>query len=191
MIAKNKFNNVPTYLSIVEQAKNELPKSTKRLLPLVQADYSIKNNDLEKSIEYLEKGIKVNKSKKTKIRLMFVLAQVYQKLGKDAKALEMYEKTLKKNPKYEVAFHARVFAAQCYDSRKGSSAFIVKELEKMLKDKKNDDYKDEIYYALANIAFKENKEEKGIEYLLLSAKHSTLTTTKSKHLLKIRGNIFR
>lgn len=190
MIAKNKFNNVPTYLSIVEQAKNELPKSTKRLLPLVQADYSIKNNDLEKSIEYLEKGIKVNKSKKTKIRLMFVLAQVYQKLGKDAKALDMYEKTLKKNPKYEVAFHARVFAAQCYDSRKGSSAFIVKELEKMLKDKKNDDYKDEIYYALANIAFKENKEEKGIEYLLLSAKHSTVNYYQKANTYLKLGEIY-
>ncbi|MDX9932526.1 MAG: tetratricopeptide repeat protein [Bacteroidales bacterium] len=176
MIAKNKLSKTSSYLSIVEIAQNEggLLKRTKKMLPLVKADYNIRSANYETAIENLKKAIALNKTKKTKVRLMFVLAQVYQRLERNGEALAMYQQVLKKNPKYEIAFHARIFAAQCYDAGSGSSDAIVKELEKMLKDSKNDDYRDEIYFALANIAFKDNKEQQGIDYLLLSAKYSTV-----------------
>jgi tetratricopeptide (TPR) repeat protein len=175
MIAKKKLSKPGPYLSIVENQLNEggLPKSTRKLFPMVKADYLIKTGDLEGSVDYLKSAIELNHNKKTRTRLMFILAQVYQRLEKNSLALETYQQVLKKNPKYEIAFHARVFAAQCYDAGSGSSAAIVKELMKMLKDSKNDDYRDEIYFALANIAFKDKQEPEGIEYLKKSAKFST------------------
>jgi len=191
-IAKNKLSKTGSYLAIVEKAQEEgkLLKQTKKLLPLVQADYNIKSGNYEASIDNLKNAISLNKSKKQRIRLMFVMAQVFQKLERNNEALAMYQKILKKNPKYEIAFHARIFAAQCYDANMGSSSAIVKELEKMLKDSKNDDYRDEIYFALANIAFKEKKEKQGIDYLLLSAKYSTVNIyQKAITYLKL-GQIF-
>lgn len=176
LIEMKKYSKPSSYLAIVENEINEgteVSKKAKKLFPMVMADYYIKTNQLEESVEYLEKAIHINKQKKIRIRLMFVLAQVYQKLEKNDKALEMYQKVLKKNPPYEMAFHCKVFSAQCYDASHGSSNNIVKELEKMLKDKKNDDYRDEIYYALANISLKEGNEKQGIEYLKLSAYYST------------------
>lgn len=175
MIAKKKMTKPGPYLSIVENQLKEgdLPKSTRKLFPMVKADYLIKTGDLEGSVEYLKSAINLNHNKKTRIRLMFILAQVYQRLEKNAQALETYQQVLKKNPKYDIAFHAKVFAAQCYDAGSGSSTAIVKELMKMLKDRKNDDYRDEIYFALANIAFKDKKEQEGIDYLKKSAKYST------------------
>jgi len=160
------------------------------MLPLVQADYNIRSGNYEIAIENLKTAISLNKSKKTKIRLMFALAQVYQKLERNAEALEMYQQVLKKNPKYEIAFHARIFAAQCYDAGSGSSSAIVKELEKMLKDSKNDDYRDEIYFALANIAFKDKKEKEGIDYLLLSAKYSTVNFYQKANTYLKLGQIY-
>lgn len=188
MIAKKKMSKPGTYLSIVETAINEgsVDKSTRKLFPMVMADYQIKSGNHEAAVEYLKSAIELNKNKKTKVRLMFILAQVYQQLGKNAEALDMYQQVLKKNPKYEIAFHARVFAAQCFDAGSGSSDAIVKELMKMLKDSKNDDYRDEIYYALANIAFKENREADGIDYLKKSAKFSkTNVYQKSITYLKL------
>ncbi|HBG70281.1 MAG: hypothetical protein A2W93_13000 [Bacteroidetes bacterium GWF2_43_63] len=192
MIAKNKLSKTSAYLSIVETAQNEggLLKQTKKMLPLVQADYNIRSGNYETAIDYLKKGISINKSKKTRVRLMFVLAQVYQRLERNAEALDMYQQILKKNPKYEIAFHARIFAAQCYDAGSGSSAAIVKELEKMLKDSKNDDYRDEIYFALANIAFKDKKEKEGIDYLILSAKYSTVNFYQKANTYLKLGQIY-
>ena len=192
MIARNKLSKTSSYLALVESAQNEgtLLKETNKMLPMVQADYQIKSGNLEASIDYLKKALQLNKGKKTQVRLMFVLAQVYQRLDRNAEALAMYQKILKKNPKYEIAFHARIFAAQCYDANSGSSTAIVKELEKMLKDSKNDDYRDEIYFALANIAFKDKKEKEGIDYLILSAKYSTKNVyQKSSTYLKL-GELF-
>lgn len=192
MIAKNKLSKTSAYLSIVETAGNEggLLKKTKKMLPMVQADYNIKSGNYEASVDNLKKAILLNKTKKTKTRLMFALAQVYQRLERNAEALDMYQRVLKKNPKYEIAFHARIFAAQCYDAGSGSSAAIVKELEKMLKDSKNDDYRDEIYFALANIAFKDKKEKEGIDYLLLSAKYSTVNFYQKANTYLKLGQIY-
>ncbi len=188
MIARKKMSKPGAYLSIVESALKEgsLPKSTQKLFPMVMADYQIKSGNHEGSIDYLKSAIKLNKNKKTKVRLMFVLAQVYQRLERNQEALEMYQQVIKKNPKYEIAFHAKIFAAQCYDAGSGSSTAIVKELMKMLKDSKNDDYRDEIYFALANIAFKENREADGIDYLKKSARFSkTNVYQKSITYLKL------
>lgn len=55
----------------------------------------------------------------------------------------------------------------------------------MLKDKKNEDYKDQIYYALADIAFKEEKDSLAIDYLTKSAAYST-TNTKQKAVTYLR-----
>lgn len=192
MIAKNKLSKTSSYLSIVETAKNdgELLKSTRKLLPMVEADYNIHSGNYEAAVDNLKDAISLNKSKKTRIRLMFVLAQVYQRLERNSEALDMYQKVLKKNPKYEIAFHARIFAAQCYDAGSGSSDAIVKELQKMLKDSKNDDYRDEIYFALANIAFKDNKEQEGIDYLKLSARYSTVNFYQKANTYLKLGQIY-
>lgn len=176
LIEMKKFSKPSSYLAMVENEINsdgDVSNKAKKLFPMVMADYLIKTKQLEKSVEYLKKAITLNKRKKTRVRLMFVLAQVYQRLEMNKEALKSYQSVLKKNPSYEIAFHCKVFSAQCYDASHGSSDNIVKELEKMLKDRKNDDYRDEIYYALANISMKEGDEPKRIENLKLSAYYST------------------
>ena len=52
----------------------------------------------------------------------------------------------------------------------------------MTKDPKNRDYRDQIYYTLAEIEFKEDNREKGIEYLTSSAQTST-TNKKQKEVI--------
>ena len=42
---------------------------------------------------------------------------------------------------------------------------MKKELEKMLRDSKNKDFQDQIYYALGNMSMKEGKEEEAVGIL--------------------------
>ena len=66
-------------------------------------------------------------------------------------------------------FNAKISRALAFDTEGEGQSSIKKMLRKMLKDKKNEDYKDQIYYALADIAFKEEKDSLAIDYLTKSA----------------------
>lgn len=170
--------------------KNFVTKEGKRLFPMVKALYEIKSGLLEESLVTLDDALKLNKRKKTNVRLMFVKAQVLQKLGRNAEAMACYEKIIKRNPQYEIAFHSKIFAAQCFDAGSGSSTGIVKELTKMVKEKKNEDYFDEIYFALANIALKEKQEAEGIKYLQLSGYYSKNNNFQKATTYLTLGDIF-
>ena len=115
------------------------------------------------AIEHLKKGIEINKRRKVRSRLTFILAQIYQKNGELTKATRYYRKVLKMNPPYEMAFNSKMNMAKCYDATSANSRNIKKTLLKMSKDIKNKDYLDQIYYALAEIALRENNTAGSIE----------------------------
>ena len=76
------------------------------------------------------------------------------------------------NPEYELLFNALLSRARAFDPKYNDSSKLVAEINKMLKDDKNNDYKDQIYFALAEIALKEGLNNQAINHLLIStAKH--------------------
>jgi tetratricopeptide (TPR) repeat protein len=134
----------------------------------VYANFYVLQQEYESSIEYLDRAIEVNRKKQVLNRLRFVLAQVYQELGELEAAAKLYETIIKKNPTYEMSFNAKINLAKTYNAKTGNRSMIVKKLNKMLKDAKNEEYRDQIYYALAEIYLKDNQVVKGVEYLTLS-----------------------
>lgn len=159
-------------------AKGETSTYVARYFPIVKAQYCIKTGNLEEAATYLEKALQGKQKRKLKIRINFVAGQVNQKLGRNEVALKYYQDCLQLNPPYDIAFHAKIFSAECYDAGMGGGENILKELYKMLKDPKNKEYFDEIYYALANIELKNENRPKAIEFLLLSARSSISNTTQ-------------
>lgn len=174
----------------LKEDKDILSEEVIRMYPKVRADYYIKTNDLEKAAEYLHKSLAVNERRKEQIRLNFILGQVYQKLNKNDKAFEHYQLALRRNPSYGMAFRAKLFSAQTYESGMGKSGNIIAQLHKMLRNENNKDYKDEIYYALAQLEMNNNNLPKAIEYLKLSTETSTNNKfQKSLSFLRL-GEIF-
>ena len=68
------------------------------------------------------------------------------------------------NPPYDVEFYARINIAGVFDVNSMDPEKMKKELEKMLRDSKNMDFQDQIYYALGNMSMKEGNEEEAVEY---------------------------
>jgi tetratricopeptide (TPR) repeat protein len=133
----------------------------------------LKNEKYPVSAEHLEmareeKGV----SKEDKIRYTYILAQLYEEAGQNQLALKKYKRVTRYNPPYEMAFNARVSMAEVFESGEASSDDLKKLLRKMLKDSKNLEYKDQIYFALGNIAMEEDEHEKAIEYYQLSVSSS-------------------
>ena len=135
---------------------------------LVYADYYIRMKNYEAAIEQLEKSLGYKQKKQVKTRIHFILGQLYQQERQYNKASEHYKQVLRLNPPYEMAFNAKINLAQCYDLKSGQVKNIRKELEKMLKDEKNKEYADQIYYALAEIEIKEKDTNEAIRFLKLS-----------------------
>ncbi len=160
---KKEYREAFDYLD--ELSKNiEFPKKHLDLLYTTFADHYIKQENYKEAIPYLIKSIDVAKRKWQRIRYSFILAQVYEKEKAYIEASQYYRKVIKMNPPYEMTFHAKINRALSYQSGVGERREIEAELKKMLRDDKNIDYQDQIYFALGNIYFKENDLTKAIDY---------------------------
>jgi tetratricopeptide (TPR) repeat protein len=148
--------------------KGNAPVKLEKEYVKVYANFFILQKKYGESIQYLERAIQLSNRKKDKNRLRFILAQVYQELGELEQAAKLYQLVIRKNPPYEMSFNAKINLAKTYDAKSSNRSMIVKKLNKMLKDNKNEDYQDQIYFALAEIYLKDKQVQKGIEYLTLS-----------------------
>ena len=140
--------------------------STRSQFYLKGQDYFPAADQLELAME--QKGI----SKEEKIRYTYILGQLYEASGQNSLALEKYKRVTRYSPPYEMAFNARVSMAEVYESGESNSDDLKKLLRKMLKDSKNLEYLDQIYFALGNIAMEEGEREVAIEYYQLSVSTS-------------------
>lgn len=134
-------------------------------LAAVTADFYMKQENFPLAIKELNKALVYSKNKKEKARWSFILAQLYQRINQPDRAVYAFTKVVKMNPKYELAFYSKIQKAKLYDKTSTSSSGIKDELSKMLKDKKNIDYFDQIYYALAEIALKDGDSKQAVELL--------------------------
>jgi tetratricopeptide (TPR) repeat protein len=134
-----------------------------------KADLFLKQKRYEEALPEVEKALVYVSGKRNRYRLSYLAAQLYEKTGNSKMATTMYEKVVKLNPPYEVEFNARINLAGVFDVNTGNPASVTRELEKMLRNSKNKEFRDQIYFALGNLAQREGKEAEAIEYFKRSA----------------------
>lgn len=155
--AYNQMGEYEKSLTILEGMQpaidqHTVPVNVTRLYPLVYAEYFLMQERYAEAKKHLENGIIFNKGKKLRTRLWYILAQIYQQEGDFEAATEYFTKVIRKNPGYEMTFNARISLAQSYDAESGNKSMVLKQLNKLLADEKNEEYRDQIYYAFAEIA---------------------------------------
>jgi tetratricopeptide (TPR) repeat protein len=94
------------------------------------------------------------------------------------------------NPPYEFSFNARINRASVFMAGTDNAKEIKDELEKMLKDDKNAEFKDQIYYAQGNVAFREGNTQEAIELYKLSSATSTSNTQQKTTTCLTLADIF-
>ena len=149
----------------------KFPKKIRFELEKTKAHLALLNENNKEAIKYLEESLLHARMNDDKSRVHFILGQLYHEEGNIVKAEQHFTKVVKGKAEYNIRFNARLKRTFL-----GGGDKVRKELNKMLRDAKNAEYKDQIYYALADIEFKEKNEEKGVEYLTLSAFYSTKNT---------------
>ena len=136
------------------QSYEDFPKKYERELALATADYYYQQKEYGDAIRMLDIAIKKTFWKKDKARYQYIIAQLYQEMGQNENALQAFKDVLHMNPDYTMAFNAKINSAGVF-SGEGNAEDLRKELNKMLRDKKNLDFRDQIYYALGNLDLKQ------------------------------------
>lgn len=158
----------PKAVALIEQLQNKmankkkLPKELYRNFDLTVADYYIATKDYGKAIDYLKSGMLANNNRDTRTRAMFILGQIYMELDDAKRATEQFKKVVKRNPNYEMLFESKMNMAKMGSS--GNAKELYKMLNRMLDDLKNEEFRDRIYYAMAELAMREDNIDKAIEY---------------------------
>ena len=145
------------------------PTTFSRLKPEIakaKADLLIKQKKYTEAIPALEFAVSQFKKRKDKVRLYYILGQLYQLNKQEKEAAGAFAKVVKYKPNYEMTFSAKMnVALNSWLSGSSTADEAITSLEKLLKDSKNKDYKDQLYFTLAKLYHKQGDNQKTIAAL--------------------------
>lgn len=153
------------------EADKKLPEKVKPELYLSFTDLLIKRKLYSEAIVYLEKALTTRWPKQKKVRLTFLLGQLYEKIGQPEKGVLCFKAVIRMNPTYETAFNAQIKLATLFQKGQNERD-LRKQLHRMAKDEKNKEFLDLIYYALSKIDLADGNKNAAIDNLALSVNKS-------------------
>ena len=130
----------------------------------------------KKSVEYIKLALESTNDRETKARLYFIMAQIYQKLNKKPTATKYYQKSIKNTQLYVMEFNARLNIASCADLEHTDIPKLEKQLNRMLNESKNAEYRDQIFYAMGEMYMGVKNAKKACD----SYKQSVAAATKNQ-----------
>ena len=160
-------------LELEEIIKNKrFPDNLEQQAAVVAANYYVKKQDYSDAIEELKNATKLIKRKRKKVRLNYILAQLYQESNNYTLAQKQYELVLKSNPEYEMAFNAKMNLARSLEGGNSDTKKMREKLLKMIKDDKNKEYLDQMYFTIAEMDINSKDTASAIKNYLLSTTSS-------------------
>lgn len=144
--------------------KEGVSKQNLSLFYYTQSHYYRERNDFALTLKSLDLLLPLLSKGEVRGRLYFLKGQLLQKNNSSAEAYKMYKKVLRNNPNYELALQSRLAMLKNSDSTRKPGT-MRKTYQKMLRDEKNKDYLDKVYYDFALYEIKKNNLPQGIRYL--------------------------
>jgi tetratricopeptide (TPR) repeat protein len=168
------------------------PADLQKDLAMAEAYLWMKQKRYDRAVDPLTEAMDLSKKKREKARLAYILAQLYERDGRFDASYEALEVVLKSAPPYEMEFNARLHQIEAgWTNGKIKSAEANQRLERMAKDEKNLEYRDQIYYTMAGIALKDGLKQEAIGYLRQSLDFSQGNNTqRAESYLKLADLYF-
>jgi outer membrane protein assembly factor BamD (BamD/ComL family) len=161
-----------------------------RELFLARAEYYLQVEEPRLAIAQLEKAVPLIPAKNERSRTRFILAQLYQAQGQDKEATAQLNDILKHNPPYELDFQSKLLLGQVSDLDKQSKERLDKYFAALLKDPKNKEYQDKIYYEMGRLAYRQQKYGEALALLRTSAKVPTVSKSQKGYTYLLAGRIY-
>jgi len=185
------YNNARAAIDFL--LKQKLSDTHYKMLLLEIAYLAQTENNLDEMVRSLAIAAPMLKKKSDRPgRIYFIIGQVYQKLGFESEAYNYYRKCLGTHPEYEVDFYARLYQAQVAEISKSKSiASARKSYNRLLKDAKNKDFQDKIYFEMGVFELKQKNEKEGIAYLQQSIRLGNNALVDGEAFLKLAEHYYQ
>ena len=173
-IAAGKYTSAEFLLNRLEKISG-LKKKVVLLRDVAYADLLIKTGKEYKALDYIDKALENKKaSRSEKGRYAFVAGQILMDVGQYRDANQYFKIAKRKSSDYKMKFMSElniIKGSQLAGGR--SKSEVAGSLEKMLKETKYVEFKDQIYFTLGEISVNENDMVKAKEYFALSLQNSS------------------
>ncbi|MBC7446685.1 MAG: hypothetical protein H7330_01340 [Hymenobacteraceae bacterium] len=178
-IQEKQLDNAVAVSDLLKKERG-LPENARDLF-LTRAQLALIRQEPDTAILNLRLAIPEVPTKNERSRLRFILAQLYQQQGKDQLAYAQYRRILRRNPPYELDLFTKLNLAQVTQlSDASGKAKIDKYLARLLKDFKNLEYRDKIYYEMARLEYRQQHYTKAMELLGKSVRATTASSATQK-----------
>ena len=152
------------------------------------ADYYIHQGDYEKALPYLKKVIKYEKRSVQRAREWFLLGQIENMLGHREEAYRAFKKVVGCHPPYEMEFNARIAQTEVMAASDGRR--MISKLKRMAASDNNQEYLDQVYYAIGNIYLHQGDTLQAIGAYEKGNKESVRNGIEKGVLLLTLGNLY-
>jgi predicted negative regulator of RcsB-dependent stress response len=153
-----------------------LPKSLQPMLYSTQADVALRQKRYSDAVSPLTLAVENSTNKQFKVRLTYLLAQVCKETGDNSLSTRYFRDVIRMNPPYELEFNAAINLAGVTDLSHGDAEDLIKSLRRMLRDSKNKDYLDQIYFALGELEMRMGNTGEALNLWTQAARSSTVNT---------------
>ena len=164
-------------LEIFKQLERDggFPKNELKDLNIAEAHYYMKNKQLDDALSHLKTALLSHFPRMENLRFHYLLAQLLSAMDKPEEAIKEYKHVLKMKPAFQMAFNARISAME---QAGGNNEETKNQLRKLLQDENNLEFRDRIYYAIGQIALRENRKSDALEAFRLSVTNSTANNSQ-------------
>ncbi len=147
------MNDFKTAATVCDSLEKHLGLTRKdRAEPLATlAQLAINLNDAETAINYLTAAIAESKTSRNTIRWHFTLAQLFQAQEEFEQAAAHYRKVQRSNGAFDLYFHAGLNLIAVDAAIKGDQTGRAAQLTALVKDEKNEAFKDQLYFEIASL----------------------------------------
>jgi outer membrane protein assembly factor BamD (BamD/ComL family) len=187
-LVTKQFDNAKAVSDLLDKEVG-LPKDARELF-LARADYYLQTEDPKLATVQLEKAVPLIPDKNERSRLRFILAQLYQAQGQNKEATAQLNNILKHNPPYELDFQSKLLLGQVSDLDQQSKERLDKYFAALLKDPKNKEYRDKIYYEMGRLAYRQQKYADALALLRTSARQPTTSKSQKGYTYLLAGRIY-
>ena len=168
---QQRYNDAETALDVLvaNDGKGSFDKGQRLGLYMAMAECTLPQEKYKKGVNFLKQALEQKPPQQVKARICFILGQVYQQLDKRPTASKYYAKVLDCSPDFEMEFNARLNLASCADIQHTDAAKLERLLDNMLKEKKYEEFQDQIYYAKGEMYIGMQDYKTACQYLRKSA----------------------
>lgn len=169
-----------------------LSRPLKAMYYSTQADIILRQKRYREALEPLTAATEYAGNNRTKVRLTYLLAQAYRAAGDNDLSTRYFSQVMKMNPPYDLEFNAGINLAGVTDITHSDADDLFKSLRKMLRDSRNKDYLDQIYFALGELEQRRGNTDEALKLWSQAAASSTVNTRqKARSYLAIAGHFYQ